>query len=145
MSKPQSPRLVDSHEAFASARSVKGSPQKAQLVLDLIRGKKVERALADLTFSRKRLADVARKVLQSAIANAENNHQLNVDKLVVARAFADKSIVMKRYSARARGRGARILKPRCHITVVVAEKAAEAKPAKAAKKAEPVNQEKTEA
>ena len=157
MSKPQSPRWVGGNEAFATARNIKGSVQKAQLVLDLIRGQKVEKALNDLSFSRKKLAVAARKVLQSAIANAEQNHQLNVDQLVVAHAYADKFGVLKRFTARARGRGARILKPFCSITVVVAEKAeqpkaakpkaekAVAKASKPAAKAETATTEKTEA
>lgn len=133
MSKPQSPRWVAQNESFAVARGVKGSVQKAQLVLALIRGKKVEQALNDLTFSRKKLAESARKALLSAVANAENNHGLNVDQLVVSHAYAEKGLVLKRFMARARGRSAGILKPHCHITVVVGEKAKVEKPAKAAK------------
>lgn len=133
MSKQSNPRLVAANEAMASARGVKGSVQKAQLVLDLIKGQKVERALNDLTFSRKKLAEATRKVLQSAIANAENNHSLNVDRLVVAHAYAEKGLVMKRMVTKGRGRSARILKPFCHITVVVAEREPAAKPVKAAK------------
>lgn len=136
MSKPQAPRKVAANEAFASVRGVKGSVQKAQLVLGLIRGKPVEQALNELTFCRKRLADSAKKALQSAIANAENNHQLNVDKLIVARAYADKGMVLKRFMPRARGRAGKILKPRCHMTVVVAEREAPKAAPKAAKKAE---------
>lgn len=131
MSKPQSPRKVAATEAYASVRGIKGSVQKAQLVLSLIRGKKVEHALNDLQFSKKRLADAVRKALLSAVANAETNHGLNVDKLVVARAYADKSVVMKRWTSRGRGRAAGIQKPRCHMTIVVGEAAA--KPAKEAK------------
>ena len=143
MSKAKQPRRLAATEARAHLQTVKGSVQKAGLVLEMIRGKKVETALADLTFSRKRLAVETKKVLQSAIANAENNHDLNVDALYVKEAFAGKTMVMKRFHARARGRGARILKPFCNITVVVAErdeqpqvntKSAPAKPA-AAKKA----------
>lgn len=133
MSKPQSPRKVAANEAFASVRGVKGSVQKAQLVLSLIRGKKVEHALNDLRFSKKKLAEAARKALMSAIANAETNHGLNVDKLVVARAYADKGLVMKRWTSRGRGRAAGIQKPHVHMTVVVGETVAEAKPAKEAK------------
>lgn len=132
MSQQANPRRVAPNEAIASVKGVKGSTQKAQLVLELIRGKPVEQALNALQFCRRRLAEPTRKVLLSAIANAANNHQLNVDKLVVAHAYADKGIVMKRFSARGRGRSAAILKPRCHITVVVAEKEAEVKPAKKA-------------
>ena len=129
MSKPKSPRKVASNEAFASLQSTKGSVQKAQLVLSLIRGKKVEKAMNDLTFSKKRLAESAKTLLMSAIANAENNHGLNVDKLVVDRAYADKSVVMKRFSPRGRGRSAGILKPRVHMTLVVKEMREVAKPA----------------
>ncbi len=136
MSKSSAPRLVEAHEAIASVRDVKTSTTKAALVLDLIRGKTVERALNDLTFCRKKLAPITKKLLLSAIANAENNHQLNVDNLVVARAHADKGAYMKRWMQRAKGRAAPVLKHRCHITIVVAEKAPEAKPApKAAPKA----------
>jgi large subunit ribosomal protein L22 len=134
MSKSSAPRLVADHEAIASLRDVKSSTMKAQLVLELIRGKSVERALNDLTFCRKKLAPITKKLLLSAIANAENNHQLNVDNLVVARAFADKGAYQKRWMQRAKGRAAPILKHRCHLTIVVAEKAPEAKPV--AKKAE---------
>ncbi len=107
-------------------------------MLELIRGKSVEKALNDLTFCRKKLAPITKKLLLSAIANAENNHQLNVDNLVVARAYADKGAYLKRWMQRAKGRAAPVLKHRCHITIVVAEKAPEAKPAPkaaAAKKA----------
>jgi large subunit ribosomal protein L22 len=95
------------------------SPQKLNLLAELIRGKKVDRALADLTFSRKRVAKDVKKTLQSAIANAENNHDLDVDALVVAEAYVGKNLVMKRMRARARGRGARIEKPFAQITVVL--------------------------
>lgn len=134
MSKPNSPRLVAANESFATVRGIKGSHTKAQLVLDIIRGKSVERALNDLTFSRKKLAAVAKKALQSAIANAEHNHSLNVDKLVVARAYADKGTVMKRWNPRARGRAAPIQKARCHLTIVVAEQEPKAKAVKPASK-----------
>lgn len=123
MSKQQTPRALPDYAAKAVLRNIKGSPQKAGLVLELIRRIPVERALAELQFSRKKMAVDARKLLLSAIANAENNHQLNVDDLVVAEAFSDKSVTMKRFRARARGRAAKILKPRCHITIIVAEKA----------------------
>lgn len=135
-------------EASATARGLKGSPQKAQLVLDLIRGKSINAALESLQFCKKRLATPTRKVLLSAIANAEHNNQLNLDKLVVARAYADKGPVLKRFNPRARGRAAPLLKHKCHITVVVAEKApavkAEKAPKAAAKKSETAT-EKTEA
>ena len=95
------------------------SPRKLNLLAQMIRGKKVDRALADLTFSRKRIAKDVKKTLQSAIANAENNHELDVDALVVAEAYVGKNLVMKRLRARARGRAARIDKPFAQITVVL--------------------------
>ena len=125
----QSRRLAD-NEAQAFYKTAKSSAQKARLVLDAIRGKHVETALAELTFSKKGIAREVKKLLESAIANAENNHQLNVDKLFVKFAHADKSIVLKRWRARARGRVAKILKPRCHMTIVVAEKAPQPKATK---------------
>ncbi|KEQ06766.1 50S ribosomal protein L22 [Pseudorhizobium pelagicum] len=97
------------------------SPQKLNLVAAMIRGKKVERALADLEFSRKRIAGTVRKTLESAIANAENNHDLDVDSLIVSEAYVGKSIVMKRFHARGRGRASRIEKPFAHLTIVVRE------------------------
>ena len=102
------------------------SPQKLNLVAQLIRGKKASAALADLEFSRKRIAKEVRKCLESAIANAENNHDLDVDDLVVKEAFVGKALVLKRFHARARGRGARILKPFSNLTIVVREVQAEA-------------------
>lgn len=122
MSKQSTPRRLADTECRAVLRGVKGSQQKAGLVLAMIRNKPVEKALADLQFSRKKLAVDAHKLLTSAIANAENNHDLNVDQLIVKEAYADKSMVMKRFRARARGRAAKILKPRCHLTIVLAEK-----------------------
>ena len=121
MSKQTQPRRLADSETQAVLRSVRTSPQKARLVLDQIKGKNVDNALSTLTFSNKKAASFAKTALESAIANAENNHDLNVDDLVVKRAFADKSIVMKRFRARARGRASQILKPTCHMTVVVAE------------------------
>ena len=138
MSKSATPRKAANNEAVASLSDIKSSTQKAHLVLDLIRGKSVERALNDLTFCRKKLAPITKKLLLSAIANAENNHSLNVDNLIVAHAFADKGAYLKRWMQRAKGRAAPVLKHRCHITIVVAEKAPEVKaekPATAAKKA----------
>jgi len=132
MSKTSAPRLVADNAAIASVRDIKGSHTKAHLVMDLIRGKPVERALNELTFCRKRMAGITKKLLLSAIANAENNHSLNVDKLVVAQAYADKAAVLKRWNPRARGRAAGIVKARCHLTLVVQEqeaKKAAAKPA----------------
>ena len=124
MGKAKAERRLKDNEAQAVARTIRVSPQKLNLVAALIRGKKVERALADLGFSRKRIAGTVRKTLESAIANAENNHDLDVDDLVVAQAFVGKALVMKRFHARARGRGARILKPFANITIVVREVAA---------------------
>jgi|TARA_Y100001960_G_scaffold172437_1_gene180748 large subunit ribosomal protein L22 len=127
MAKQKQARRLGDHQAQAVLRGVKTSPQKARLVLDLIRGKSVENALTILKFSKKKAARLALGALESAIANAENNHNLNVDKLVVDACFADKGLVMKRGRPRARGRFGKILKPTCHMTIVVAEKAADAK------------------
>ena len=107
------------NEAKAVARNLRISPQKLNLVAQLIRGKKVTSALADLEFSRKRIARDVRKALESAIANAENNHDLDVDALVVSQAYVGKSMVMKRFSPRARGRAGRIIKAFSNITIVV--------------------------
>ncbi len=119
MSKPSHPRALKDNEAKAIARMLRVSPQKLNLVAQLIRGKKVETALADLQFSQKRIAHDVRKCLQSAIANAENNHDLDVDDLVVAEAHVGKALVMKRFHARARGRAGRVEKPFSHLTIVV--------------------------
>jgi large subunit ribosomal protein L22 len=119
MGKPARERALKDNEARAVTRLMRVSPQKLNLLAQLIRGKKVERALADLTFSRKRVAKDIKKTLESAIANAENNHDLDVDALVVAEAYVGKSLVMKRIRARARGRAARIEKPFSQITVVL--------------------------
>jgi len=119
MGKPGSERALKDNEAKAVTRLIRVSPQKLNLVAQLIRGKKVDRALADLTFSRKRIAKDVKKTLESAIANAENNHDLDVDSLVVAEAYVGKNIVMKRLQARARGRATRIFKPFSQMTVVV--------------------------
>ncbi len=121
MGKPKNPRALADNEAKAVNKTMKVSPQKLNLVAEMIRGKKVNAALADLTFSRKRIADDVRKTLESAIANAENNHQLDVDSLVVAEAFVGKSLVMKRWKPRARGRVGRIEKPFSNLTIVVRE------------------------
>jgi large subunit ribosomal protein L22 len=121
MSKPKFERRLKDNEAQAVARSLRVSPQKLNLVAQLIRGKKVEKALADLTFSHKRIAKDVKKTLQSAIANAENNHGLDVDQLVVAEAYVGKNLVMKRFHPRARGRMGRIEKPFSQLTVVVRE------------------------
>ena len=121
MGKAASPRALPENEAKAVARMLRVSPQKLNLVAQLIRGKKVAAALADLEFSRKRIAGDVRKCLESAIANAENNHNLDVDDLVVKEAHVGKALVLKRFHARARGRGARILKPFANLTIVVRE------------------------
>jgi large subunit ribosomal protein L22 len=121
MSKAKFERRLKDNEAQAVARSLRVSPQKLNLVAQLIRGKKVEKALADLTFSRKRIAQDVKKTLQSAIANAENNHSLDVDQLIVAEAYVGKNLVMKRFHPRARGRVGRIEKPFSQLTVVVTE------------------------
>ena len=121
MSKKGRERSLAENEAKAVARMLRVSPQKLNLVAAMIRGKKVATALSDLEFSRKRIAGTVRKTLESAIANAENNHDLDVDALVVAEAYVGKSIVMKRFHARGRGRASRIEKPFAHLTIVVRE------------------------
>ena len=121
MGKAKRERVLKENEAQAVLRTIRISPRKLNLVAQLIRGKKVSTALADLEFSRKRIAGTVRKVLQSAIANAENNHDLDVDNLIVAEAHVGKALVMKRFHARARGRVGRIEKPFSHLTVVVRE------------------------
>jgi len=121
MSKPASPRRVGDKEALAVATTVRGSPYKLNLVAGLIRGKKAGDALNILAFSRKAMAVDVRKCLASAIANAENNHNLDVDALIVKEASVGKSIVMKRFTPRARGRSSRIIKPFARIRVVVRE------------------------
>ena len=121
MSKPKTPRALPDNETKAVLRMLRVSPQKLNLLAQLIRGKKVEAALADLEFSRKRSAHDVKKALESAIANAENNHSLDVDDLVVAEAFVGKAMVLKRFSPRARGRAGRIEKPFSNLTIVVRE------------------------
>ena len=121
MGKEKNPRRVAENEAFAKTKMLRTSPQKLNLVAQLIRGKKVDKALADLTFSKRRIAGDVKKCLQSAIANAENNHNLDIDNLIVAEAFVGKNLVMKRFASRARGRSSRILKPFSEITIVVRE------------------------
>jgi len=125
MSKKARGRSLEDNEAKAVARMLRVSPQKLNLLAQLIRGKKVETALADLEFSRKRIAGEVKKCLESAIANAENNHDLDVDDLVVAEAHVGKALVIKRFTPRCRGRMGRILKPFANITIVVREVAAE--------------------
>ncbi len=122
MGKPKHERRLSDTEALAVARNLRVSPQKLNLVAESIRGKSAEAALSELTFSKRRIAADVRKTLQSAIANAENNHQLDVDRLFVAEATVGKSIVMKRFRPRARGRAGRILKPFSNLTVVVRER-----------------------
>ena len=119
MSKDNNPRRVADNEARAKLRMLRTSPQKLNLVAGLIRGKKVEKALNDLTFSKKRIAIDVKKCLQSAIANAENNHNLDVDELVIAEAYVGKNLIMKRGRPRARGRFGKIIKPFSEITIVV--------------------------
>ena len=125
MGKAKAERVLKDNEAKAVARTIRVSPQKLNLVAQMIRGKKVDRALADLTFSRKRIAETVKKTLESAIANAENNHDLDIDALVVAEAYVGKSITMKRFHARGRGRASRVEKPFSHLTIVVREVAVE--------------------
>ena len=119
MSKDKNPRRVADNEAMAVCRMLRTSDQKLNLVAGLIRGKKVDKALADLTFSKRRIAGEVKKVLQSAIANAENNHNLDVDSLIVAEAWVGKNLVMKRGRPRARGRFGKIMKPFSEITIKV--------------------------
>ena len=122
MGKQARERRVAENEAVAIGQMLRISPQKLNLVAETIRGKTAQAALAELTFSRKRIARDVKKVLQSAIANAENNHQLDVDRLEVADASVGKALVLRRFHARARGRGARINKPFSRITLVVRER-----------------------
>src|SRR3712207_484104 len=119
MGQDNNPRRVAENEAQVIARMLRTSPQKLNLVAAMIRGKKVEKALADLTFSKRRIAGDVKKVLQSAIANAENNHNLDVDSLVVAEAWVGKNLTMKRGRPRARGRFGRIIKPFSQLTITV--------------------------
>ena len=119
MGKEKNPRRVADNEAMAKLRMLRTSPQKLNLVAQLIRGKKVDKALTDLTFSQKRIAEDVKKCLQSAIANAENNHNLDVDELIVAEAYVGKNLVMKRGRPRARGRFGALRKPFSEITILV--------------------------
>ena len=121
MGKQKAPRRVSDNEALAVGTQIRGSAQKLNLVAGLIRGKKAEEALSILTFSPKAMARDVKKVLASAIANAENNHNLDVDSLVVAEASVGKSLSMKRWNPRARGRSARIVKPFSRVRIVVRE------------------------
>ncbi len=126
MGKTARERTLADNEAKAVARMLRISPQKLNLVAQLIRGKKVASALADLEFSRKRIAKDVRKCLESAIANAENNHDLDVDELVVAEAHVGKALVLRRFHARGRGKSSGIDKPFAHLTIVVREVEAKA-------------------
>jgi large subunit ribosomal protein L22 len=121
MSKKKRDRVLSDNEAKAVSRLLRVSPQKLNLLAQLIRGKKVSAALADLEFSRKRIARDVRKCLESAIANAENNHDLDVDELIVVQAHVGKALVMKRHMPRARGRVGKIIKPFSNLTIVVRE------------------------
>jgi large subunit ribosomal protein L22 len=122
MSKKAAERRLADNEAQAVARVLRTSPRKLNLVCQAIRGRSAEQALAELTFSKRRIARDVKKTLQSAIANAENNHQLDVDRLYVAEATVGRSFVMKRFRPRARGRVGRILKPWSRLTLVVRER-----------------------
>ncbi len=122
MGKAAAPRRLDDNEAMAYAKAIRTSPRKLNLVAQVIRGKDAATALTDLAFSRRRIAVEVRKVLQAAIANAENNHQLDVDRLVIAEATVGRAFVMKRFRPRARGRVGRIRKPFSNLTVVVRER-----------------------
>ncbi|MBV6632939.1 MAG: 50S ribosomal protein L22 [Alphaproteobacteria bacterium] len=126
MGKPANKPRQAENEARAVGRMFRGSPQKLNLVAAMIRGKPVNKALLDLEFSTRRISQDVKKVLESAIANAENNHQLDVDRLIVAEAYVGKAMVMKRFRARARGRVGKILKPFSNVTIVVREQAEEA-------------------
>src|ERR671929_1647831 len=121
MSKRATERTLSDNEAKAVARMLRVSPQKLNLVAQLIRGKKVAMALSDLQFSQKRIAKDVKKCLESAIANAENNHDLDVDELIVAEAHVGRAIVIKRFTPRGRGRVGRIFKRFAHLTIVVRE------------------------
>jgi len=126
MGKSAKPRALADTEAKAVLRNLRVSPQKLNLVASMIRGMDASKAVAALTFSRRRISNDVKKVLESAIANAENNHSLDVDSLYVKEAYVGKGLVMKRFRARARGRGARILKPFSHLTIIVKEKGEQA-------------------
>ena len=122
MGKQSNPRRIADNQAQAVLRNLRISPQKLNLVASMIRGMDANKALATLSFSRRRIANDVKKALESAVANAENNHSLDVDRLYVKEAHVGKGLVMKRFKARARGRGSRILKPFAHLTIIVSEK-----------------------
>jgi len=140
--KPARKRALSDTQARAVGRAIRTSPRKLNLVAQSIRGQSAETALATLTFSPKRIAKDVKKVLQSAIANAENNHDLDVDDLVVTEASVGRNMVLKRFHARARGRGARIEKPFSQVTIVVEEKREEAPKAEAPKSGKPATKKK---
>jgi large subunit ribosomal protein L22 len=121
MGKQSKPRGLPENEVRAVARTIRVSPRKLNLVAEMIRGKRASVAVAELTFSKRRIAGTVKKVLQSAIANAENNHQLDVDRLVVTEAHVGKSLTMRRFHPRGRGRSAPVVKSFSHLTVVVRE------------------------
>jgi large subunit ribosomal protein L22 len=129
MSKPGHPRSVADTEAQAILSNIRVSPRKLNLVAGLIRNLPAQQAVATLTFSKRRIAQQVKKVLESAIANAENNHQLDVDRLVVSRAEVGRSMVMRRFHARGRGRAARVEKWFSHLKIVVAEREQESEAA----------------
>ncbi|SLN40203.1 50S ribosomal protein L22 [Oceanibacterium hippocampi] len=122
MGKTSAERRLADNEAMASGQNIRVSPRKLNLVASLIRGMPAEKALAELTFSKRRISDDVKQILQSAIANAENNHQLDVDQLYVAEAWVGKSLVMKRMQPRARGRVGRRVKPFAKLTLIVRER-----------------------
>jgi large subunit ribosomal protein L22 len=124
MSKPKHERGLEDTEAQAITRNIRVSPRKLNLVAAMIRGRAAQDAVATLTFSKRRIAGTVKKTLESAIANAENNHQLDVDRLVVSRAEVGRAVVMKRFHARGRGRASRVEKWFSHLKIVVAEKPA---------------------
>ncbi len=132
---------VEVQTAVAKARTLRISPRKLNLVAQSIRGLKADKALAQLTFSKKRIAEEVKKVLMSAIANAENNNGMNIDLLYVREAYVGKAMVMKRFQAGAKGRANRIIKPFSNMTIVLAEKEIVAKAKKSVKKTETVNKE----
>lgn len=121
MGKPANPKRIKENEAKASAKYIRISPQKLNLVAQTIRGKSAATALIDLEFSKKRVSESVRKLLQAAVANAVNNHNLDADRLVVAEAHVGKSVMMKRFRARAKGRGTRVLKPISNMTIILKE------------------------
>ena len=126
MGKSAKPRALADNEAKAVLRNLRVSPQKLNLVASMIRGMDASKAVATLQFSRRRISNDVQKTLESAIANAENNHSLDVDRLYVKEAYVGKGLVMKRFRARARGRGAKILKPFSHLTIILSEKGEQA-------------------